>query len=62
VRVYQLEAGPYPLNTAQNDFTFEINGAAITSVPFKDERLTINGNDLELRYWDKSKIMNYRKQ
>ena len=44
VRVYQLEAGPYPVNPADNDLTFEINGAAITTVPFKDERLRINGN------------------
>ena len=62
VRVYHLKAGPYALNPAQNDFTFEINGEAITTVPFKDERLKINGKDLELRYWDENKAMNYRKE
>jgi len=62
VRVYHLEAGPYQVDPQQNDFTFEINGAAITSVPFENERLIINRRVLEMRYWDPSRVMNYRKQ
>jgi hypothetical protein len=62
VRVYQLEAGPYPLSPNENDFTFEINGEAITNVPFKDEPLKINGKDLEMRYWGEDRAMNYRRQ
>jgi hypothetical protein len=38
---FEFHAGPYDLNPAHNDFTFEINGMAITEVQFKDERLTI---------------------
>lgn len=61
VRVYQLEAGPYELNAANNDFTFEIDGDAITRVQFKNERLPIDGKFLELRYWNKDRAMRYRR-
>src|SRR6266567_5418545 len=43
VRVYNLNAGPYPLNPAHNDFVFEINGEAITTVPFRGEILKVKG-------------------
>jgi hypothetical protein len=62
IRVYHVEAGPYQLDPRQNDFTFEINGAAITGVPFENERLTINKQTLEMRYWDPDRVMTYRKQ
>jgi len=62
VHVYSLNAGPYAVDSAQNDFTFEINGPAITTVPFKDERLKISGANLELRFWDRDKAMIYEKQ
>ena len=48
IRVYDLEAGPYPLNEAYNEFHFEINGKAITETHFKDERLKIEGKALVL--------------
>ena len=62
VPVYHVEAGPYPLEPAHNDYVFEINGEAITQVRFKDERLKINGKDLELRYWDPDRAMRYERQ
>ena len=62
IRVYRLEAGPYDVDPAHNDFTFEINAEAITQVNFKSEPLKINGGSLEMRFWDKSKAMLYRKQ
>ncbi|HEY3739734.1 MAG TPA: hypothetical protein VGL53_07815 [Bryobacteraceae bacterium] len=40
----QFEAGPYTVNPAHHDYTFEINGEAITEMEFKDEKLTIDGN------------------
>ncbi len=58
VPVYNVEF-PIELNPAHNDF--EINGAAITQVRFKEERLRIDGKTLELRFWDKDKAMRYVK-
>jgi len=57
-----LETEPIKVNSAQNDFTFEINGAAITQVPFKNERLTVRGKTLILRYFDPKSEMSYQKQ
>lgn len=48
IRVYGLEAGPFPLNEAHNEFHFEINGEVITETHFKDERLKIDGKSLVL--------------
>jgi len=62
IRVYQLETEPIKVNPAHNDFTFEINGAAITQVPFKNERLTVRGKALILRYFDPKSEMSYQKQ
>jgi hypothetical protein len=59
VNVYDLEAGPFELNSAHRDFYFEINGDAITRVPFEDERLAIDGNNLLMRYFDKDTPMRY---
>jgi len=62
IPVYSYAAGPFPLNPQHNEFQFEIDGAAITRVPFKAERLKINGKTLEMRFWDRDKVMNYEKQ
>jgi hypothetical protein len=62
VRVYQLEAGPFELNPAHDDFYFEINGNAITQVRFEDERLTIEGKELIMRYWSQDHPMRYQRQ
>jgi hypothetical protein len=43
IPVFEFRSGPLEVNAAHNDFTFEINGEAITEVQFKDERLTIDG-------------------
>jgi len=43
VRVYNLNAGLYPLNPAHNNFVFEINREAITQVPFRGEVLKVKG-------------------
>ena len=62
VRVYHLDSTAFPLNSAHNDFVFEINGEAITTVPFRGEALKVKGDTLEMLYWDKSTPMVYRKQ
>jgi hypothetical protein len=62
VPVYQAEFGPFAVDAATNDIVFEINGEAITHVPFKNERLKIAGSSLEMSFWDKDKMMRYRKQ
>jgi uncharacterized protein len=59
IRVYGVEAGPFEINPAHNDFSFEINGEEITQVRFRDERLAIDGKDLILRYWNADKPMRY---
>jgi len=62
IRVYHFESEPFELNAAHNEFYFEINGEAITQVRFHDERLTIEGNALLMRYWGEDRPMRYAKQ
>ena len=60
--MYQVQAGPFALNPAHNDFYFEINGDAITRVPFKDERLAIEGTTLVMTHYGTDHPMRYEKQ
>jgi hypothetical protein len=60
VKVYGAQGGPFPLNPEHNNFYFEINGEAITRVPFRNERLKINGTSLEMKYWNTKQPMNYQ--
>jgi hypothetical protein len=62
VRVYQVDMGPLPLNPAQSDFYFEINGKAITEFRFKNQRVAVNGETLELRMGESGQPVRYRKQ
>lgn len=62
VPVYQVQAGPFDLNIAHNDFYFEIDGEAITRVPFKDERLAIDGTTLVMTHYGADHPMRYEKQ
>ena len=62
VRVYQFESTPFPLKSGDNEVEFALNGEALTQVPFKNERLKITGDVLELRFWDPDKAMRYKKQ
>jgi hypothetical protein len=61
IPVYQLQTKPYDLNPAHDNFTFEINGDAITQIPFKDERLTVEGGSLVMRHWGADHEMKYTK-
>lgn len=61
VRVYSFQSDPIPLNPAHNDFSFEINGDAITQVRFKNERLAIDKGALLLKYWGGDREMRYTK-
>ena len=61
VPVYDVTSESFRLDPGRNDFHFELNGEAITRVPFKNERLEIKGTTLEMRYWNKQKPMRYRK-
>jgi len=62
IRVYQFRSEPIALTAGDNDFHFEIHGEAITRVRFKGERLKIDGDALELRFWDPAKAMRYVRQ
>ena len=62
VRMYDYQAGPFPLNPAHNQFEFTIHSAVISRVPFRGERLKINGKTLEMRFFDPKQTMNYEKQ
>jgi hypothetical protein len=62
VQVYSIKAGPFAINPTHHDFYFEINGDAISQVPFKDERLAIDGKDLVMKYWNDQQPMRYEKQ
>jgi uncharacterized protein len=60
IRVYELETEPIKISPLHNEFVFEINGEAITSVSFKDERLTVSGKALIMRHWP-DREMRYEK-
>jgi hypothetical protein len=62
IRVYHYDSPALALNTVHNTFTLEIDGDAITTVPFKGEVLKIKGDTLEMLYWDKATPMVYRRQ
>jgi hypothetical protein len=62
VRVYSVEAGPFAIDPAKKDYFFEVNGAAITQVLFKDERLAIDKDGLVMLHWDPDKPMHYVKE
>ena len=62
MRIYGYPAGPFPLNPAHNEFEFTNHSAVISRVPFRGERLKINGKTLETRFFDPYQTMNYEKE
>jgi len=62
VRVYNLETEPLALNPAHDDFTFEIDGQAITELRFTEERLTVTGRTLVMHYWGPGQEMEYLRE
>jgi len=62
VRVYDLQAGPFEINSSQKDQYFEINGDAIQQVVFTDERLEIEDGGLTMKHWGADRPMHYEKQ
>src|SRR6266851_4048786 len=62
VQVYNLKRRAVSPEPAHNDFVFEINVEAVTTVPFRGEVLKVKGDALELLYWDKSQPMVYKKE
>ena len=61
IRVYKLETELYELNHSHDDFTFELNGEALASLRFTDERLTVKGGTLIMHYWGPDQDMHYTK-
>jgi hypothetical protein len=59
IRVYQFESEPLALNPAHNTFHFEIDGREITKVRFRNEKLTVDGTALILRFADPEHPMRY---
>ena len=62
VRVYSVETEPYAVNSAHDDFTFEINGTAIREVRFTEEHLTVQGKALICHHWGADHEMVYEKE
>jgi hypothetical protein len=62
VRVYSLKTGPYEGGPSDRDFYFEINGDAITRVPFKNEHLAIDGKGLVMKHSNDDRPMHYEKE
>lgn len=62
IPVYQLEAGPFALDASRNEYYFEINGEAITTVRFKEEKVAVDGQALVLRFWNRDRPMRYERQ
>ena len=62
IEAYNKDSGPVALNPDDTDFNFVLNRDVIATVPFHGEVLKVNGDTLEMLYWDKTKPMIYRKQ
>jgi len=62
IDVYQFQSEEFPLPAGHNELEFQINGEAITTVKFVNEPLKVNGRTLEMRFWDKNRVLNYEKQ
>jgi hypothetical protein len=62
IRVYHIDTEPIDLNPAHDDFTFEIDGKAITELIFMDERMSISGKTLTMTYWGPDQEMRYVKE
>ena len=48
-------------DAAMHDFTFEINGEAVTEMRFENELLIIKGEDLLMQHWPNGPQMRYTK-
>jgi hypothetical protein len=59
IRVYHVDTEPIALNAAHDDFTFEIDGKAITELIFQDERMVVSGKTLTMTYWGPDQEMHY---
>jgi hypothetical protein len=62
VRVYQLNAGPFPMKAGHREYDFEINGDAVMQVLFQDEKLAIDGTTLIVTHWGEEHPMRYEKE
>ncbi|HYP06263.1 MAG TPA: hypothetical protein VER03_08495 [Bryobacteraceae bacterium] len=62
VPVYDIEAGPFELTAGHNDVWLEINGEAITTLRFRDERLRVVDGALHMTYWKGERPLVYKKQ
>jgi hypothetical protein len=62
IRVYQIEAGPFPLKAPDKDYYFELNGDAVQQVLFENERLAIDGKTLLMTHWGQDHPMHYEKE
>ncbi len=61
VAVYELETKPIALNSAHDDFTFEIDGQSITEMRFEGAKFTIKGNALTTLHWGAEREMKFVK-
>ena len=61
VAVYQLNAGPFELKAPDDEAFFTIHPEAITRVAFNAEKLRVEGDVLELRFFDRSRPMHYHR-
>jgi hypothetical protein len=62
VPVYDVDGGTFELTEGAYEIWYEINGDAITTLRFKDERLKLTNGALELMYFKGDKPLRYRKQ
>jgi hypothetical protein len=61
VRVYEFESDPIKIDGAHDDFTFQINGKAITEVRFAAEKLTVDKGALVMMRFGPDHPMRYEK-
>ena len=62
VPVYDVDGGPFEAAADAGEFWFEINPDAIKRVQFRNERLKITKEGLEMTFWKFGKPLLYEKQ
>ena len=62
IRVYQIEAGPFPIKASDKDYYFELNGDAVQQVLFENEKLAIDGKTLVMTHWGADHPMHYERE
>ena len=62
IRVYQVEAGPFPMKASDKDYYFELDGDAVQQVLFENEKLAVDGHTLIMTHWGQDHPIHYERE